>query len=154
MGLLARYRKNGGFEQLVYLIETADLEKRKKLIQVIRNEDPGWAALVQSKILTMDKILTWDPLIIAEIITPIPLAILAVALHGLPPGSLEKFTHTMPHMKARELERIHSEAKPNPSEIWAACMRILLKTRELHKEGLLQLQKIDPTLDLASVKVA
>ena len=67
MSTLSRFRKPGGFQQLLMLIETCDPDKQKSLMHLIGTEDPGWAHLVKIKALTFERIMTWPTEILMEI---------------------------------------------------------------------------------------
>ncbi len=154
MSMLVRYKKTGGFQQLLSLIETCTPAKREQLMKVIQTEDPGWAALLKAKMLTIDKFFSWDPIHIAEITNEMPGRILAAALVGLPAETVERATHTMDHMKKREIENLIQELKPNPSEIETARMKLLVRVRELEREKRIDLAKIDPATSVRDLKIA
>ncbi len=154
MSMLARYKKQGGFQQLLTLIETSAPSKRDQLLKVIQSEDPGWAAILKTKMITMEKLFAWDPLALAEVTNEMVPRTLAVALHGLPPESLAKATHAMGHMKKREVEQLFSEMKPTGAEIEAARIKVVSKIRELEKENKLNLMRIDPSLSTRDIRVA
>lgn len=154
MSMLGRYKKTGGFQQLLSLIETCAPTKREQLMKVIQAEDPGWAALLKTKMLTFEKFFAWDPIHIAEITNEMPARILAAALVGLPPESVARATHTMDHMKKREIETLLAEMTPNPSEVETARMKLLTRVRELEKEKRIDLNQIDPAVSIRDLKVA
>ena len=57
--MLSRFRKPGGFMQLLALIESCDPSKQKNLLSLVGPEDPGWAHLLKVKALTFDRIRSW-----------------------------------------------------------------------------------------------
>ena len=154
MSMLARYRKAGGFQQLLLLIETCTQQKRQQLLKLIEAEDPSWAKLITTKMVTLEKVFSWDPMHISEVTTQIVPRTLAILLHGLPRETFDKATTTMPPMKRREIESLYEEQSPNASEVEAARIQLLTKVRELEDSGRLNLAQIDPAISLKEVKVA
>ncbi|MCM2282831.1 MAG: hypothetical protein NDI61_13405 [Bdellovibrionaceae bacterium] len=154
MSMLMRYKKTGGFQQLLNLIETCSPTKREQLMKVIQAEDPSWAALLKTKMLTLEKFFAWDPIHIAEVTNEMPTRILAAALAGLPTEMVERATLTMPHMKKREIESLLTELKPSPGETETARMKVLTRVREMEKDKRLDLSVIDPSLSIRDLKVA
>lgn len=154
MSMLVRFKKAGGFQQLLTLIETCSPTKREQLMKVIHSEDPGWAALLNTKMLTIDKFFSWDPIHIAEITNEMPARILAAALLGLPEDTVQRATHTMDHVKKREIENLLQEIKPNPAEIETARMKLLTLVRELERDKRIDLNRIDPAVSVRDLKIA
>ena len=154
MSMLARYKKVGGFQHLLSLVETCGPAKREQLMKVIQAEDPGWAALLKTKMLTTEKFFSWNPIHIAEITNEMPTRILAAALVGLGPEALDKVTHTMTHMKKKEIETLVSEMNPAPGEVETARMKILTRVREFEKDRRIDLNQIDPSISVRDLKVA
>ena len=154
MSMLARYKKKGGFEQLLTLIETCAPAKQEQLLKVIQNEDPGWAALIKTKALTMEKVLAWKPESIGEVINEMSDRILAAAFKGIPAELFAKATTTMTHFKRGEIERLMGEASSTPGEIETARMKILIRVREMERDRRLDLKNIDPSVSVTDLKVA
>jgi flagellar motor switch protein FliG len=64
MSMLARFRKPGGVQQLVALLESCLSKKKEALLTTIMAEDAQFGTMVKNKILTPEKIFSWDPLTI------------------------------------------------------------------------------------------
>ncbi|HEX4922849.1 MAG TPA: FliG C-terminal domain-containing protein [Bdellovibrionales bacterium] len=154
MSMLARFKKPGGFIQLVNLIETCTDQKKEQLLKAVEGENPAWAKLLKEKLLTVDKVFSWPPEAVAEITTRLPERIVAIAMHGLKEDVRPKATFSMSHMKLRAVEEVFNGYKPNAGEISAAFLKIIMKARELEKGGELKLDKIDPNSSLTDVKAA
>lgn len=151
--LLQRFRKPGGFSQLLALIETCDPLKQKNLLHLIGNEDPGWAYLVKLKMLTCDRVLTWPVETLMEITTHLPDRVLAAAWSiaaPLPQGSQlqEKWLKSLPTMKSREIKSVIDSTSFSPSELQAAGIRIVQTVRELEEKDLLRFSQFDPALEI------
>jgi len=154
MSMLMRYRKTGGFQQLLTLLETCSPNRRAQLMNAIQAEDPGWAALLKTKILTLEKVFTWDPLFISEVTVRVPPRLLATAIHGLGPDAFAKATHTMTHMQKREMQTLADELRPTAGEVETARMKIIATVRELERNQEIDLNRVDPSVSVRDIKVA
>lgn len=143
MSMLARYRKPGGVQQLVALLESCLTKKREVLLNTICTEDKDFGAMIKSKILTMEKVFSWDPLVISEATTRLSERTLAIALKGLPPEAFQKATHTMRDLKKREVTNLLEVLKPTAIEIESAHIKLIEKVRELEREGSIKLDEND-----------
>ena len=135
MSMLARYKKQGGINQLVALLETCLSKKRETLMNSVIAEDPVFAKQVQDKILNCEKIFKWDPLLVCEATSRLSDRTLAIALKGLPPECFAIATHTMRELKKKEITNLLETIKPTPIEIESAHIKLVEKVRELEKEG-------------------
>ena len=66
MSMIDRYRKKGGFVQLLNLIETMGKDKQEKFLKMIGDESPNWSVEIRKRLLSIDKILSWNPSYLAE----------------------------------------------------------------------------------------
>lgn len=147
MSVLARFRKPGGVQQLVVLLESCLTKKRETLFATIVAEDPEFAALVKTKILTPERIFKWDPLIVSEATTRMSERTLAIALKGLPPECTPIAMHTMRALKKKEVTNLIEVLKPTAVEIETAHIKLVETVRGLEKEGAI---KLDPEGNPAS----
>lgn len=154
MSMLARFKKPGGFIQLINLIETCAEPKKTQLLKAVESENPAWAKLLNEKMLTIDKVMAWPAEAVSEITSRLPERIVAIAMLGLKEELRPKATFAMSHMKIRAIEEVMQGYKPSAGEIQAAFLKILMKARELEKGGELKLDKIDPGSSLNDVKAA
>lgn len=143
MSMLARYKKPGGVQQLVALLESCLSKKRELLLNTIMAEDRDFGNMIKSKILTVDKIFRWDPLIVCEATTQLSERTLAVVLKGLPPEAFAIATHTMRDLKKREVVNLLETIKPTAVEIESAHIKLIEKVRELEKQGSIKLGEDD-----------
>lgn len=67
MSMLSRYKKEGGFSQLVELIETCEPKKQQNFLKVIETEDLNWARAIKLKMLTMKKIFAFGSEILEKV---------------------------------------------------------------------------------------
>jgi flagellar motor switch protein FliG len=154
MSMLARYRKPGGVKQLVALLESCLSKKRETLLNTIMAEDKEFGTMVQSKILTVAKIFTWDPLVICEATTRLSERTLAICLKGLPPEAFPIATHTLRDLKKREVTNLLEVLKPTAIEIESAHIKLVETVRSLEKEGSLKLDENDMPLKAGQMKAS
>lgn len=150
MSILARYKKPGGFKQLLQLIETSQPVKQAKLLEAIANEDPGWADLIQEKKITAEMVLQWDPNHLVVIFEHmIPGHCVTVFKHQ-GPDSVKDYSNMFQPDKYRELKQAIDDAgEPSPSQLVAAFNHMLETVRYCDEEKKIDLRYIDPELDLS-----
>ncbi len=146
MSMLSRYRKSGGFKQLLMLIETCGKQKQENFLKLIEAEDAKWAEAVKTKMLSIPKILAWDAEVLAEIFSRVQELTLATAMHGFTEEEWKKISSTFSHSQIRKLEDLKSEKEPNPAEITAAYLKILTDVRQLIADGHIRIEKFAPEL--------
>jgi flagellar motor switch protein FliG len=146
MSMLNRFRKKGGFQQLVTLIETSDPEKQKNLLHLVGTEDPGWAHLLKIKCLTPDRILAWPDEVLKDIVPSLSDRIALVLYLSVSKTQKNKFQQAASLAQKRYfLETSHNE-NPTPSEITSANLKLVHAVRELEKDGKIKFQTFDPIL--------
>jgi flagellar motor switch protein FliG len=151
MSMLARYRKPGGIQQLITLLESCVTKKRETLLATISAEDKDFGLLVKTKLLNPEKIFKWNPLVVCEVTTRMAERTLAICLKGMPPEAFALATHTMRDMKKREVTNFLEILKPTPIEIETAQIKLVETVRVLEKEGAIKLDENDqPILSGAS----
>ena len=67
MSMLSRYKRAGGFVQLLSLIETSGPSKREKFLEIIRGESSSWGEAIERHSLSIDRIFSWPDEVITEI---------------------------------------------------------------------------------------
>lgn len=153
MSMLQRFRKPGGFLQLLTLIETCDASKQKNLLNLVGAEDPGWAHLVKVKSLTFERIMSWPVEVLMEVTPHLPDRVLAsvyqmalILPHGV--EMQDKWLQSLPSVKAKEIKSLADSAAVSGSENQAAVIKMIQTVRELSAKGQIQFQKFDPGLEL------
>lgn len=150
MGMIDRYKKAGGFLQLLNLIETCGPQKQEKFLAIIKEEDVLWEATIRQKMLSMTKVMSWDSAVIAEITSRLQPLTLACALHGMTPEQNAVILNSLPFSQRRGIESQKESLTPSPAEISSAYMKILTDVREMATAGVLKFDKIDPDLYVES----
>lgn len=148
MGMLDRYKKKGGFFQLLQLIETSPQKKKDQFLSLIAEENPVWEDQLRKKILTIEKIYNWDQSVLAEVFTRLPPLTLAVAMHGNTPEYTDKLLACLPPITKRKIYDLISDANPSPAEKLTCEMKIITEVRGYVAQGLIKLEKIDVDLHM------
>lgn len=146
MGMIDRYRKKGGFLQLVNLIETTGGDKREKFLRMIQDENAAWESEIRKKMLTFDRIASWSKTYLMEIFPHIPTQPVACALFALSPEKQALILDSLSYGDRRKTEEAIKEMKPNPGEIWASQVRIINEIRQLVSNGKIKFEKFDQDL--------
>ncbi len=146
MGMVDRYKKSGGFVQLLQIIETCGPKKYDQFMTIITEEDPSWAEAIKEKMISFDKILNWKPEVLLEVLANVNSLVFSTALKGIPVPQLEKFLSAISHQEKRRIEQQLTDIKPNPNEIASCVMKIVSETRGLLIAGTIKAMKVDQTL--------
>lgn len=146
MGMVDRYKKAGGFIQLIQVIETCNTKKREQFMKIISEENPEWAEALNQKCLSFDKILNWKAEAILEIIASVNMLSFTAAIKSLDPEKTELFLQKLSNQDRKKFELALEEAKPSPNEISASVTKVIGETRLLFVQGALKADKIDPQL--------
>ncbi len=146
MAMVDRYKKPNGFLQLLKVIETCGPKKREQFMSVIRSETPNWADALDQRILSFEKILSWKPEAILEVMAQVNPLAMVTALKSLSPEAYNEFLSKMSPAEKAKIDRQYKEMNPNAGEINSCVMKVLIETRELFSKGSLKYDKIDPNL--------
>ncbi len=146
MGMLDRYKKNGGFIQLLILIESSSKQKQEQFFNIIAQENPAWESEIKKKSITLEKILSWNATYVSEIFSRVQPLTVAVAMRSLSQAQADKVMGCFNHSEQRKIQNIITETNPSPSEIQTCVMKLVTEVRELMKSGVLKMDKIDPEL--------
>jgi hypothetical protein len=146
MGMLERYKKRGGFLQLLNLLETTDAVKKERFMKMILEEDANWDAALRQKMLSFDKLLAWDVTILMEFMPQVPVMAIAYAVAELTPENKTKILKSLPFGDQKKIEEILVDAKPKPNEIISSQLKILTELRTQVAAGKLKMERISPDL--------
>ncbi|MCB0349114.1 MAG: hypothetical protein KDD37_09765, partial [Bdellovibrionales bacterium] len=124
MSAIARYKKKGGFTQLLELIETSGVSKQEKFLSLIEAESPAWARAIREKMLSVDKIFAASDEVIKEIFTDLKELTIATASFGFGPEKLDKIMKNMGHTKQRKIQEQINLIKPGDGEITTSYIQI------------------------------
>jgi succinate dehydrogenase flavin-adding protein (antitoxin of CptAB toxin-antitoxin module) len=146
MAMVDRYKKSGGFLQLVQVIETCNQKKREQFMNIITEESPNWAEALNQKCITFDKIISWKPEVILDIIASVNTLAFSAALKSLNAEQLEIFLQKLSHQDRKKIELAMQESNPNPNEIFSSVLKVISETRGLMVQGTLKAERIDANL--------
>lgn len=146
MSMIERYKKKGGFVQLLNLIETTGKEKQDKFMKLIAEEAPNWEAEVRKKMLSLDKIATWNESYLAEIFPRIPAVQMAMLIGGLPEDKAQLFLKVLNFKERKAVDEILEDKKPTPAETSAGIMKLFAEIRKMVQEGSLKFEKFDESM--------
>jgi flagellar motor switch protein FliG len=146
MAMLEKFRKAGGFQQLVQIIEICDPAKQKHMLQLVGQEDPGWAHLVKAKALTLERIMSWPHQVLMSVLSPLRVPVQAAlynSVNDTQRGNMLKAVH--PRL-LREIQDYASQKSPSPEQCFSARVQLIQTSRDLINAGKLDPAAFDPTL--------
>ena len=146
MAMLDRYRKTGGFVQLLTLLETCGPAKQEKFLEIVRQESPIWADELRVKIIDIQRIYSWKDETLAEIIGTIQDLCLAVAIYAADEALKNRLNGMLTHGRKRKIDDLLARNPPTPAEVSTMHMKIIETVRKMANDGYLRLEKIDQTL--------
>lgn len=149
MAMLDRYKKKGGFVQLLQLIESSGKTKQEQFLALIAAESPAWEEAIRKKSLTLDKILSWNQVYLGEVLTRVQPLTLATAFNGMPKENVERILSCIGISDRRKIQQVIDESNPTPAEISTCIMKIIMETRSMIQSGILKMDKIDPEMMIA-----
>lgn len=150
MSILARYRKPGGFVQLLKLIETSQSPKQEKLLEAVEKEDPEWAQLIRVKKLSSPMVLSWDNETLVTIFEHMLVRHTATIFKKMGQEKLTEFRSLFRTEQYNEIyDTFEAMSAPLDSEYIAATNHLLEVVRHLDEEKKIVLRFIDARLDLS-----
>lgn len=144
--MLDRYKKTGGFNQLLTLLETCGAAKQQKFLEIIRQEDPRWADALVAKMIDLPRFLKWSDSAIAEVTGAMLDINVAAILSSLDEEKKTRLLATLPHIKRKKVSDLLDTQKPSPAEVATSTNKLYETIRRLSQEGVLRLDKVDPNL--------
>src|SRR5665213_991272 len=146
MSSLQRYKKSGGFVQLLSLIETFGPQKKEKFLEMIEAEDKIWAKALRDKMLTLERIFQWPDKTVIEIFKSLPHKNQALALQGLKEDQRARIIAFFSAAERRRLDEIVDESKPKLEDIASNMIKVIEMTRKMLAAGDLRPEKFDAGL--------
>lgn len=146
MSSLSRYKKSGGFFQLLSLIETFGPQKREKFLEMIEAESPAWSKALRDKLLTIERIFSWPDQVVIEVFKHIQPKSQAFALCGLKDEFKAKLDPFFSPSEKRRHQDVLTESKPKPEEIASTMVKLVESARQMLKDRELHAEKFDEGL--------
>lgn len=146
MAMVDRYKKSGGFVQLLQVIETCGPKKKEQFLNIINEETPLWADAIKAKMLSFEKILSWQPEALLEIMANVNQLAFVTALKSLTPEQYKIFCDKLSPQERRKVEQAFNEIVPEANQVSSCVMKVVSETRLLFTTNKLKFDKVDPDL--------
>jgi hypothetical protein len=146
MSSLQRYRKPGGFVQLLSLIETFGPAKREKFLEMIEDESGAWATALREKMLTLDRVVQWSDDAVVKVLRTLPIKSQAYAIEAFTPELKARVHAALSHGENRKIADVLSENKPKPDEIASVGAKYLETARRMLMDRDLSAERVDARL--------
>lgn len=144
--MISRYKKAGGFKQLLKLVETSGKTKQEKFLNIIREEDPSWATAIEKKMLTLEKILSWNDQVLAEVFSRLNDLTLGICSQLLTSEQWDLATKTFSHSKLRQIRDLYDGKSSSPAEQSTAIVNVLTEVRTMISDGMIRIEQVDESL--------
>ena len=146
MSTIDRYKKRGGFLQLLILLETTGGEKREKFMKLIGDENPNWQIEIKKKMLSVEKICSWPSTYLMEIAPKLSVIQLASIVTAAPPDKSANFAASLGFKEKKGVDDLLKERAMTPVEINSSLMKLFSVVREMVASGALKFEKFDPDM--------
>jgi len=146
MSSLQRYKKTGGFVQLLSLIETFGPQKKDKFLEMIDQESVVWGSALREKMLTLERIFQWPDEVLIEVFKAMPLKNQALALQGIKEEVKARIMKFMSSSEKRRLDDVINENPPKPDELASNMIKVIEITRKMLQSGEIRPEKFDAAL--------
>ena len=137
MGMLDRFKKGNAIVDLIKLIEDSGEPKKTQLMTMVRAEDPAFAAAVEARVLTWEKIRGLPEGIFAEIVSATPPKFIAMAIGSEDPAfvvMIEKCLGKAYNDYKQEKDAFKT-SPPTPAQVEVARRKMVSEARKLDTEG-------------------
>lgn len=146
MGMIDRYKKPGGFIQLLQLIETCGPKKQEQFLKLIAEDSEVWEKAIKQKMLTIEKVFAWDLSILAELLSRIPTLNLAIVLVDVPEEKRRHYLSVFSQTEQRKIDEMIHDQRPSAAEKATYSQKFLSEARTLIVQGFLKLDKFHPEM--------
>lgn len=151
MSLLERYKKPGGFNQLLTLLETCGPAKKEKFLKMISEESLDWFNALKTRILSLEIILNWPQEYITELTSRAqPITIAAISKGSLSEEQIKKLIHGLSHGQLAKIREISENKNFTTNEISSSVEKFLGEVRTHIAHGVIKLEKFAPDLVVSS----
>lgn len=146
MGMIDRYKKPGGFIQLLQLIETCGPKKQEQFLTLIAEDSAVWEKAIKQKMLTIEKVFAWDLSILAEVLSRVPTLNLAIVLVDVPEEKRKHYLSIFSQTEQRKIEDMIYDQRPSSAEKLTYTNKFLAEARTLLVQGILKVERFHPEL--------
>lgn len=146
MSTLDRYKKKGGFIQLLAVLEGSTPQKREQFFTLIGQESKLWEETLRKKMVSLEKILAWPPEHITDALLSLPHLTTAMVFHGYPQDKIDFYLKYFSPQDKRKVMELMKEKAPTAGEKAACVSRVLADVRQQITKGTLKIEKWDPEM--------
>jgi len=115
-------------------------------MNIIKEETPVWHEAINQKMLSFDKILSWRPEALLEIVAQVNPLAFVTALKSLTPEKFNAFCEKLSLQERRKIETQYKELNPDANQVSSCVMKVVSESRNLFISGSLKYDKIDTNL--------
>jgi len=149
MSALERYKKKGGFIQILTLIESSEPAKAEKFLALIAQESKIWAQTIKEKSLTIEKMKTLGEQVLSESLDTIPVPVLANALIKEPIETRNLILPCLNQTSRKKIELAMADnPSPRPGDILACQLRIISACRAAITDGRVKQNQLPKDLQI------
>lgn len=148
VSMIDRYKKYGGFYQLLGLLESSSMAKREKFFKIILDESPVWHDALKQKMLNFSDLLKWPVEILAEVTSRTQPITLAAIAKSLPDDKTKILLSGLNHSQFAKIRGIMNETDFTPEQTQSSIEKLLGETRGLAQQGILKFDKFAPHLHI------
>ena len=142
MGVFTRFKRDAaGFRAIIELWETTPKDRREKMIEVGRAEDPEFTEEVLRYLMTFQDVLDLPDLELAEVLAAAKPRMVGVAIQPLNKEIQKRFLRNAPGRLMSEI-RDFLETSPTLREVGGAQLNLITVARALEKKGLVKTKRI------------
>ncbi len=142
MSVFSRFKRDAsGFRALIELWESTPKERREKMIEVGRAEDPHYTEEALKYVMTFPDVLALDDMELADVIAAAQPRLTAFAIRLLKPEIHERFLKNCKGPIASQI-RDFLEQEPSLRDVGAAQLHLVTVTRSLERKGILKVKQI------------
>lgn len=150
MSTIDRYKKKGGFIQILSLIESSEPAKAQKFLDIISQESKVWAQAIIDKSLTVSKISHFEERALIEALGGLPATVMAVALKDEPKEVRDRILSSQSQTQQKKIENAESDnPEPRPGDIISCKIRLVTSTRQAITEGRIKMSSLPLDLQIS-----
>ncbi len=152
---LSKFKRPGGFQSLLALIESSDSTKRAQMIELIAQEDPGWAHLLKVKALSLEKILQFPVSVLMKLLPELGPSMIVILLKRVNKEEKEKLLISV---QSKLLQQVQEEFQkmpdPNDEQFQLASVKLIQLTRSLESRRIIRFEEFDSNLNIEKKLIA
>lgn len=148
MSVISRYKKKGGFIQLLQLVETSGISKQEKFLSLIEEDSPNWGKAVREKLLTIDRLMAASDEGIQHIFSKLKILTIASASFGFPKDKWERILSLLDNPTQKKIQEQIEVIQPSDNEISNSIVQIFSEIRRMTEGESRLLSWISPEINV------